>query len=379
MAIWTALGCAARNHILFRNGQALEQLARVQSLFFDKTGTLTSGEAEVETVLVAESTNREEVLERATLLAGASNHTFSQAIRKYASGEIGGAATAAVTTIPGKGLWMRLGTEVVYLGSRRMMKDFFLVTPSSLASCIAKFQESSSLTYLGWGDRVQAVFVLREQLRPEAQHAMADCQRLGVQTVVLTGDHARRAARLEQRFATKVVAEQLPADKLAAIHAARRRGNVVGMVGDGINDAPALAAADIGVAMGCGADLSRDSASMCLLSNDLAQIPWSILLARKTTRIIRQNLFWAFIYNIVGVGLAMSGHLNPIWAGIAMVVSSVFVVTNSLRLNRFSERTDTLSPSIAECEPNPKLQEALPVDSHALRIDDARETQVAAL
>ena len=377
MAIWTALGCAARYRILFRNGQALEQLARVQLLFFDKTGTLTSGEAEVEGILLAESASADEVLERVVPLVTASNHTFSQAIRRYAGGYIRDESTTSVTTVPGKGLWKSAGDNTTYLGSRRMMRDFFLAIPHSLASRTARFEESASLTYLAWADRVQAVFVLREQLRSEAQSAIASCAQLGVQAVVLTGDNSARATWLQQRFATKVVAEQLPVDKLATIQAARRRGSVVGMIGDGINDAPALAAADVCIAMGCGADLSRDSAAMCLLSNDLAQIPWSILLARKTTRIIRQNLFWAFIYNIAGIGLAISGHLNPIWAGLAMVVSSVFVVTNSLRLNHFPAPIDTPSPTKPQLPLNFPTQQAISIEPDVLQLEAARETPIA--
>jgi P-type E1-E2 ATPase len=217
------------------------------------------------------------------------------------------------------------------------MDEQRLAIPDSLERAVAAVRALASFAFIGWGRQVKGVFVLCEQIRPETPRALEECRRLGVRPIVLTGDASARAARLETELDTRVLFERLPQDKVAAIELARRGGSVVGMVGDGINDAPALAAADIGIAMGCGADLSRDSAAVCLLSNDLLRLPWTISLARRTVRIIRQNLFWAFIYNIIGIGLAVSGHLNPIWAGVAMVVSSFLVITNSLRLSNFPD------------------------------------------
>jgi P-type E1-E2 ATPase len=153
----------------------------------------------------------------------------------------------------------------------------------------------------------------------------------------LTGDRQERAENLAASLRISVAAEQLPAGKVAAIKAARQQCGLVAMVGDGINDAPALAASDVGIAMGCGADLSRDSAAVCLLADDLARVPWTIGLARQTVRVIKQNLVWAFSYNIVGITLAATGRLSPVWSAVAMVASSVFVVSNSLRLNRYPE------------------------------------------
>jgi P-type E1-E2 ATPase len=194
-----------------------------------------------------------------------------------------------------------------------------------------------SLVCLGWGAKVRALFVFNEQLRPETKETLEalGCQGLNIE--VLTGDSASRGQALAKELNLNVRAEMLPEDKVAAMVAAKRLFGPVALVGDGINDAPALAAADVGIALDCGADVSRDSAAVCLLGNDLLRVPWAVALARRTRLTIKQNLFWAFCYNVAGIGLALSGGLNPVIAALAMVLSSLFVVTNSLRLIRFEE------------------------------------------
>jgi P-type E1-E2 ATPase len=171
---------------------------------------------------------------------------------------------------------------------------------------------------------------------------------LGLDVAVLTGDHPTRGAALQQELGVPVAAGLLPEDKVAAVTQARHSLGAVAMVGDGINDAPALAVADAGVALGCGADLARDAAPVCLLGDDLSRLPWAIELARRTVRVIRQNLLWAFAYNGLGVGLACAGLLNPVLAALAMVGSSLLVVGNSLRLGSFSERRE--QPAVREAE-----------------------------
>lgn len=341
MAIWTAMGRAARGHVLFRSGQALEQLARVESMHFDKTGTLTSGESDVEALIVAELADRRKVLAIADSLAAASNHSFSLAIRRYVAGRTQTISVGAVTTIPGKGLSACVDLEshqdTIYLGSRRLMEENGLAIAGSLDRAMEANDSEASFAFIGWNKRVEGLFVLHEQLRPEALAALDTCRRMRLETTVLTGDSAPRGTRLAKELGMRVLSDQLPEEKVATVQLARRSGKLVGMVGDGINDAPALAVADVGIAMGCGADLSRASAAVCLLSNDLTRLPWTISLARRTVRIIHQNLFWAFVYNVAGIGLAVSGRLNPVWAGAAMAASSVLVVTNSLRLNSFPE------------------------------------------
>jgi cation transport ATPase len=174
-----------------------------------------------------------------------------------------------------------------------------------------------------------------------------------LKTLVLTGDRRVNAAAMARHLDVDVLAEQLPEDKAAAV---RRLGRRVAMVGDGINDAPALAAAEVGVALGCGADLSRDAAGVCLLADRLDRLPWAVALARQTLRVVRQNLFWAFVYNIGGIALAATGRLNPIWAAAAMGVSSVMVIGNSLRLGNGELGTRSRAP-----EESPEARLAAPV------------------
>ena len=175
---------------------------------------------------------------------------------------------------------------------------------------------------------------------------------------MLTGDSAQRAENIGRRLGVAVRGGLLPEDKLAAIRAASHDRTGVAMVGDGINDAPALAAADIGIALGCGADVSREAAEVCLLGNDLSRVPWAVELAHRTVGVIRQNLFWTFAYNTLGIGLAVTGRLNPIWASAAMMLSSFFVVGNSLRLGSMKLPEDDATvrlatPSVAELISSP--------------------------
>ena len=248
----------------------------------------------------------------------------------------------------------------VLLGSPQWLREEGFVIADGLWRAVeAAGGGDAPLSCVGWGGRVRGIFVFHEELRPEARPALVECQRLGMQVAVVTGDRRSRGARLADILKVPVLAEQLPEDKVAAIRNARQRFGPVAMIGDGINDAPALAASDIGVALGCGADLSRESAAVCLLSNDLSRLPWTICLARQTIRIIRQNLCWSFSYNVVGIGLAASGHLSPIFSAVAMVASSAFVITNSLRLNRFPEPVEparSRAPRGNEMEPLPDLQ-----------------------
>ena len=283
-------------------------------------------------------TERGVVLQRAKSLAVASTHTFSKAIGQFADQEMttrqtgaatGGADNAAgpMRTLPGLGLVAHAGvangcsmdltengpkaSEPIYLGSIRLLDEAGLKAPDTLQQVIQATSESGvSIVVIGWQGRLRGLFLLHESIRPETRLALTACRQLGLQPTLLTGDHRGRAARIEAELEIPVTAEQLPIDKVTAIGQLRDQHGPVVMVGDGINDAPALAASDVGVAMGCGADLTRESAAVCLLSDDLLRFPWAVALARRGMRTIRQNLFWAFAYNIVGIALAATGPVE---------------------------------------------------------------------
>ncbi|RIK85347.1 MAG: hypothetical protein DCC67_04130 [Planctomycetota bacterium] len=355
MAVWTALGRAAGQQVMFRSGEVLERLARVRVVCFDKTGTLTSGAPELLQRLAADAAESVVVLQRAAQLAGGSSHALSQAIVAYAANDAAcrsadAGAVENIRTFAGRGvagLW-RSAPDAravdVYLGSSRWMVELGLAMPERLTDQLAAAAASDApLVCIGWSGGVRGAFLFREQLRAGAATAIEHCRELGLELFLLTGDHRRRAAAIARELGVESLAEQLPADKAAIV----RQLGPVAMVGDGLNDAPALAAAEVGVALGCGADLSRDAAGLCLLSDNLERLPWAIGLARQTLRVVRQNLFWAFVYNVGGIVLAASGRLNPVWAAAAMGLSSVMVIGNSLRLSRYAlaPSADADSPS----------------------------------
>lgn len=331
MAVWTALGTAARSGVLFRSGEAIETLADVRTVLFDKTGTLTTGEPVVAEFVLHASEDAVSVLHEASRLAAGSNHVFSRAIRRFA----GNAATTeqSVHTRPGRGLFsVRSDGDNSYLGSPQLMEEANLLAEGEASCAIREAMDGGQpLTCVGWAGAVRGVFVFREDLRPGAVEAVTALCQLGVEVRVLTGDHRRRAAVIAETLGVPVEGELLPADKLRAVDEARRHGPTA-MVGDGVNDAPALMRSDVGVALGCGADVTRDCAAVCLPGDDLLRLPWAVELARRTVRVIRGNLFWAMVYNVIGIAIACSGSLSPVFAAFAMVVSSFLVVTNSLRL-----------------------------------------------
>lgn len=238
-------------------------------------------------------------------------------------------------TLPGRGLVAgELESDsAVYLGSPRLMRETGLAAGETLERALGKLDDDGrSAVCAGWGGRVRGVFGFDEELRPETAAAIDACRQLGLAVEVLSGDAAARVERLGEQLGVSCAGELLPEEKVAAVRRLQSEQGRIAMVGDGINDAPVLAAADVGIALGCGADVSRQAAGVCLLGDDLRRVAWAIGLSRATVKTIRQNLVWAFAYNVLGIALAASGRLSPVWAAAAMIVSSVLVIGNSLRL-----------------------------------------------
>ncbi|MFM7243008.1 MAG: heavy metal translocating P-type ATPase [Planctomycetaceae bacterium] len=319
MALWAAVGSAARRHVLVRDADAFVRLGRTSTWCFDKTGTLTTGLA-VREVHGAREADHDHVLSVAAALARGSTHVLSEAIVEEAARR--GVAAADVTdlrVIAGRGIEGRLADgRMARLGSDAWISAGATETPSG---------DRPGCRLAIAGEAVGAI-TFDESIRPEAAAAIAALQSEQIETWLLSGDREPRAARVDDALGMRFFAPLLPEEKLAFV----RSHAPAAMVGDGINDAPALAAADIGVTLGCGADVSRWTASICLLRDDLGDLPWLVSLARRTARTIRWNLVWAFGYNAACIPLAATGVVHPAIAAAAMVASSLFVVSGSLAL-----------------------------------------------
>jgi Cu2+-exporting ATPase/Cu+-exporting ATPase len=348
LAIWAALGRAARSGVLIRDSAILEKLSHVRQVFFDKTGTLTTGEATLAEIITsrpgepAAGSQRSvltetQLLQLAASLEHGSEHPLARSILAAAAAQqLPLLPLEQFKAMPGLGIRGRVDGTDLLVGSWRLVQQTGLILPESLQSERQRLEQAGlSLVYVGWNGQVQGLFGLTETLRPAAPAALAQMKRHGLSVQALTGDSVTAGAALSQRLGIPVHSELLPHDKVNAVEKAEAIGPVA-MVGDGLNDAPALARASVGIALGCGADVTREAADVSLLGNDLAQITWTLALARRAYQTIGWNLLWAFVYNVIGVAIAMAGLLHPILAALAMVVSSALVVGNSLRIFRFS-------------------------------------------
>ena len=338
-AIMVGTGLGAQAGILFRNADALEQARKMDILVTDKTGTLTMGRPGVVQVQYAPGENAQAMLGLACALEKSSEHPLARAIVDYATAQ--GAVSADITdfkAIPGQGVQARLGEETVYLGSLAYMHQLGCEIDHALTD--GWQAQGQSIVALARAGRVAACFGLADQVRPEARQAIAALQHAGLRVVMLSGDNERAAQAVARQVGIEeVVADVLPDGKAAQIARLRAGGeHCVGMVGDGINDAPALALADVSFAIGAGADIALKTADVVLVRSQLTALVDAVSLSHATVAKIRQNLFFAFIYNILGLPLAAFGMLDPVLAGAAMAMSSVSVVSNSLLLNRWKPR-----------------------------------------
>ncbi|WP_454793623.1 heavy metal translocating P-type ATPase [Mycolicibacterium lutetiense] len=334
-AMMVASGRGAQLGIFLKGHRALEAIRAVDTVVFDKTGTLTTGQPQVITVVVAEGWNEDEVLAHAAAVESASEHPVAHAI-VTATGERDVAAVEDFQAFAGHGVAGSVDGVAVVVG-RPAWVTRDRVVPANLAAA-RKVGESQGQTvvFVASGDTVCGAICVADAVKDSAAGAIAQLHAEGMKTMLLTGDNAATAAAIGAAVGIDdVVAEVLPEDKVGAIEKLRDQGRVVAMVGDGINDGPALACADLGLAIGRGTDVAIGAADIILVRDNLDSVPQALGLARATMRTIRVNMIWAFGYNIAAIPIAAAGLLNPLIAGAAMAVSSFLVVSNSLRLRNY--------------------------------------------
>jgi Cu+-exporting ATPase len=339
-------GRGAQLGILIRGPQVLEDTRRVDTVLLDKTGTVTEGKLSVIDIETFGELTGTEVLVQAGAVESGSEHPIAHAIvaAAEATGDDFRLAVSAVrdfTSEPGGGVRALVGTAVVLAGKAQWLKDNDVeLYDADYAALHGAQDRAATAVLVAVGGKAVGIVSLRDTVKPGSAGAIARLRELGLRPVLLTGDNgpvARRVAREVGIPEDAVFADVLPEGKVEAVRRLQAGGAVVAMVGDGVNDAPALAQADLGIAMGSGTDVAIAAADITVMGNDVAQVGQAIQLSRKTLATIKTNLFWAFLYNTLGIPVAALGLLNPMIAGAAMAASSVLVVANSLRLRGFGK------------------------------------------
>ncbi|PHV30967.1 copper-translocating P-type ATPase [Janthinobacterium sp. BJB312] len=339
-AIMAGTGVAARYGILIKDAEALEVAHAVNTVVFDKTGTLTIGKPAL-AALHAHGIDDARLLQLAASIQRGSEHSLATAVLDAAGARhIEPLPATALSALPGRGLAAQVDGLELKLGSTRLMQELHVDMTPLAAQALSLENTGNTISWLASGSELLGLFAFSDQVKPNAQAAIAHLHSLGIQTVMLTGDNQGSADAVGKLLGIDTVAaKMLPADKTAKIVALKGEGAKVAMVGDGINDAPALAAADVGIAMSTGTDVAMHAAGITLMRGDPALVADAIDISRRTYSKIRQNLFWAFIYNLIGIPLAAFGLLNPMVAGAAMAFSSVSVISNALLLRRWKARS----------------------------------------
>ena len=343
-AIMVGTGKGAENGILLKSGEALEEANHVNMVVFDKTGTITNGTPVVTDVVTADNTDADALVRLAASLEVASEHPLGEAIVAKAKEQ--GATFDEVTNfeaIPGFGIKGHVGETLVFLGNEKWMRENGLANESMNEKANHFAEQGKTPLYIGYNDAVQGLIVVADTVKESSARAIQTLHEMGIQVAMMTGDHERTAQAIAAEVGIdRVFSEVLPQDKANYVSKLQEEGYIVAMVGDGINDAPALAQAQVGIAIGTGTDVAIESADAVLMKSDLMDVPAMLKLSRATIRNIKENLFWAFAYNVIGIPFAMGvlhlfggPLLNPMIAGAAMSFSSVSVVLNALRLKRW--------------------------------------------
>jgi len=337
IAVLASVGSAARRGVLVKGGLALEALAKVDTVVMDKTGTITFGKPKVTDVLSANGVPEEEILRIAASIERYSEHPLASAIveRIRKKGSLAFEPPEKFEVIPGEGIMARLNGKELFLGNRKLMEAKGVMFSGELLGRAAALENEGKTTILlAEGSAPLGVIAVADTLREEVPQAFAELKRLGINNLLLlTGDNRRVASALAEKLGVKYEAELLPEQKIAKVKQLQASGKRVAMVGDGINDAPALAQADVGIAMGAaGSDVAIETAHVALMRDDWRLVPEAIRTGRRTFATIQQNLAFALVYNIVGVGLAAIGWLPPVWAAAAQSLPDVVIMLNSSRL-----------------------------------------------
>ena len=337
-ALLVGTGRGAQMGVLIKGPEVLESTRTVDTVVLDKTGTVTSGKMTLVDVVVEPGTERAELLRLAGALEDASEHPIGQAIAKGATQEVGALPTPEdFTNIEGKGVQGIVDGHAVLVGRDSLLAEWSQTLSRELASTKARAEsEGKTVVAVGWDGQARGILVVADTVKPSSAEAIAQFTAIGLTPILLTGDNDAVARRIAAEVGIdQVIAEVLPQDKVRVVTDLQKQGKVVAMVGDGVNDAAALAQADLGIAMGTGADVAIEASDITLVRGDLRSAVDAIRLSRKTLGTIKTNLFWAFAYNVAAIPVAALGMLNPMLAGAAMALSSVFVVGNSLRLRGF--------------------------------------------
>ena len=343
-AIMVGTGKGAENGILLKSGEALEEANHVNMVVFDKTGTITNGTPVVTDVVTADNTDADALIRLAASLEVASEHPLGEAIVAKAKEQ--GTTFDEVTNfeaIPGFGIKGHVGETLVFLGNEKWMRENGLANEAMNEKANRFAEQGKTPLYIGYNDAVQGLIVVADTVKESSARAIQTLHEMGIQVAMMTGDHERTAQAIASEVGIdRVFSEVLPQDKANYVSKLQEEGYIVAMVGDGINDAPALAQAQLGIAIGTGTDVAIESADAVLMKSDLMDVPAMLKLSRATIRNIKENLFWAFAYNVIGIPFAMGvlhlfggPLLNPMIAGAAMSFSSVSVVLNALRLKRW--------------------------------------------
>jgi len=333
-ALMVGVGKGAEMGILIRGAEYLEKAEKLNAVVFDKTGTLTKGEPEVTDIIPLNGSNEKEILRVAASAEKGSEHPLAAAIVKKADMlEVEVSDIETFEAIPGQGLKALLNSKEILVGNRKLMHENNINFKKWEQTISALEEKGNTVMLISENRRFIGLIAVADTLKPNAIEVVEGLKKEGVEVIMLTGDNERTAQAIGKKLGiTRIIANVLPADKAAVIKNLQSEGKVVAMVGDGINDSPALAQSDIGIAIGSGSDIAKETGGIILVKDDLRDVIRSIKLSKATMRKIKQNLFWAFIYNTVGVPIAAFGLLNPIIAAAAMALSSLSVVTNSALL-----------------------------------------------